>query len=350
MNPKMQEYFTKRLPIVLRMRDGVVYYQLQIDVARDDGLCAGTYLEYKKTEKSSNVLEIGSIVLKLLLRFHEIADLSISDFKALTGYDNPELFEKKQESSLFQFFNAVDSDDLDRNYLTCLLSYTLSDKKYHFALSWFYNKGNNFYYDSSDSTGKPSILTFEKPLEFDDSISPEELGKMVLEAFDRSEKMAEKMSGTYCPPKTIDLYNGSFLEVTPPLDKHFADYEDYGVGEIYQVYSYLKKEGDKPSANFMLTIAPEIRNDLSTENIKKAWAEVYGASEDMSAEEKNYGIFRYRAELQNSDIFRISYFKELDDDSIIECCMEVKEPLKKQKLIEKLIPMFEKFALKCKIK
>ena len=71
---------------------------------------------------------------------------------------------------------------------------------------------------------------------------------------------------------------------------------------------------------------------------------------DIIIEEKYYGIFRYCAEINNDKIFKISYFKAYEDESILECCMEVKEPLKKQKLIEKLVPLFEKYAEKCKLK
>lgn len=49
---KLKSYFTERLPLVIRRRNNVVYFQLQIDVARADGYRHKTYCEKYKTDQS----------------------------------------------------------------------------------------------------------------------------------------------------------------------------------------------------------------------------------------------------------------------------------------------------------
>ena len=65
---------------------------MQVDIARDDGLCAGTYCEYRKIRTERSLEEIGKTAKDILIRFHELADLSADEFKALTGCNDIEIF------------------------------------------------------------------------------------------------------------------------------------------------------------------------------------------------------------------------------------------------------------------
>lgn len=347
MNPKLQESFKSRIPLSLRKRNGIIYFQLQIDVAREDGLCAGTYCEFSKIESTKTLYEIGKLALSLLMRFHQFSDLSLEEFYQLTGVKMAE-YEKKEAEDRLSFMGASNSDELERKSERCSISYDLTTGAYNFGLSWFYKKGSRYYIDFSDSTGEKGILTFDEPLEFDDNVSPERLGEMILEAFDRSKKMAEITSSKTCPPKQIELLEGAIIEVTPPKDKHFADYNDAGVGELYQVYSYISKEGADSSADFTLSVAPELYEELTCDNIRSAWTEAYGKSELLDVREVQYGIYNFRAEMRSSKSHRIAYFSKQNEDGTLECCMDLTSPNKRKKLDEKLSRLFEKFALSCK--
>ena len=55
---RLQDYFVSRLPLFIRKRNEHIYFQLQIEIARDDGLCAGIYREYKKIRPDRSLEEI----------------------------------------------------------------------------------------------------------------------------------------------------------------------------------------------------------------------------------------------------------------------------------------------------
>lgn len=187
---------------MLHRRNGVVYYQLQIDIAREDGLCEDTYYEFFKLGSDKTTEEIGQLALDLLEKFHSVGDLSVSDFYKQTGQTISD-YRMNQRKDYLRFMDAKDIREVEEKYDECIIEYTLADNKYSFKLSWTYKKGSRKLYDNSDSTGIKEILAFNKPLEFTDDISAEQLGKMVLEAFDRSAKMADKMSGQYYPVKEL---------------------------------------------------------------------------------------------------------------------------------------------------
>lgn len=350
MIPKLQEYMNgSRIPLCFRRRNGKIYYQLQIEVAREDGLCAGIYCEFEKVQADDTEI-IGKTAKKMLSRFHEIGDLTLSEFQDLTGFDNVDSYEIQKKEERLKFLEIKTYNALDDSFDECIIDYNVNNDHYSFSLSWIYREGRKKWRDSSESTGKQGIFTFEEPLEFDEDIAPERLGEMILEAFDRSKKMATVMSRGTCQPKEIDLFEGTIIEVISPKDKHFADYDDAGVGEIYQDYAYISREGSESSADFMLTAAPEIYEDLSCDNIRSAWIEAFGEADELNVTETEYGIFQYRAEFKNKKMFRIAYFRELNDGTALECCLEITSPSKKKKLIEKLPEMFEQFAINCKIK
>lgn len=348
MIPKLQEYMNNsRIPLYLRKRNGMIYFQLQIEVAQENGLCGGIYNEFSKIESTKPSHEIGKLALSLLERFHQLSDLSMEDFYQLTGLEMTE-YKIKESKERLLFMGATSSDELERAYEKCSIDFDVAAGLYNFGLSWFYKRGNHYYIDFSSSTGEKGVLTFDKPLEFDDNVTPECLGEMILEAFERSRKMSERMSGEFCPTKQIELLDETIIEVTPPKDKHFIDCDDAGVSELYQVYSYISKEGANHSADFMLTVAPELYEDLNCDNIRSAWFEAFGAADDITVTETQYGIYRYRAEMTNKKMYRIAYFTSCKDGLVLECCMEVVNPSKKKKLIEKLPALFEEFALNCK--
>ena len=88
MIPKLQEYMNdSRIPLFLRKRNGKIYFQMQVDVAGEDGLRAETHCEFEKVQADDTEI-IGKTAKKMLARFHEISDLTLTEFTELTGFDN----------------------------------------------------------------------------------------------------------------------------------------------------------------------------------------------------------------------------------------------------------------------
>ncbi len=349
MIPKLQENMNqKRIPLFLRKRNDMIYFQMQVYVAGEDGLRAETYCEYKKVQ-TDDAETVGKTTKIMLSRFHEISDLTLSEFQNLAcmNIDSYNAYKKEER---MKFMEVKSEKELNESFDECIIHYDVEKNQYYFSLSWIYQKGKIKMRDSSLSTGEKGIFTFDEPLEFDDDVAPERLGEMILEAFNRGKKMAEIMTRGTCTPKEIDLLEGTIVEVIPPKDKHFADYGDAGVGEIYQDYAYIAREGAESSADFLLTVAPEIYEDLSCDNIRSAWLEAFGEADELDVKETEYGIYQYRAEFKNKKMFRIAYFRELNDGTALECCLEITSPSKKKKVTEMLPEMFEQFALNCKIK
>ena len=356
---KLKSYFSERIPLCIRRRNNVIYFQTQIDVARADGLRRGIYSEEKYKTDEHNIKEVGMLADKLLKRFEDTGDLSIAEFKELVGMDI-EQYESipKDRDAFLKFYDAKDSKDLERYYDFCSLDYDIYRKKYSFRFWWCKRYRGGCYYEcSEDSLGEPNVLTFDTPLEFTDHSDPEKLGEMIIEALDRSRKIGEKVSGNYRPPKIIELMSGSEIIVEVPRDKHFTDEEDYGVCEVYQMYGYYPREdSDEASATFYIGMAAELNGEITEENILKAWEKQYGKAEAFNFEKVEHGMFGYRAEMRNKKIHRIAYltYLEMTEDSIspdtLDCVMELYKPNSRKKLDEKLTVLFEEFAFKCRYK
>ncbi len=343
---KLRSDFTARIPLVIRRRNNVVYFQTQIDVARANGYVHMVYSEEYKTDDS--IKEVGMLADKLLKRFEDIGDLSIAEFEDLVGMDIEQYESIPKREAYLKFFGAKDYKDLDRNYDDCSIGYNIAEKKYSFTL-WWYKKGSIG--NCSYSTGEPGILTFDTPLEFTDYSDPEMLGEMIIEALDRSRKITDKVAGNPYPEKDIELLNESKLIISAPRDKHFVDYDDYGVGELYQAYMYFPREdSEEASAAFYIGMAAEIDGEINEENIRRAWEKQNGKVEFFEVKPIEHGIFKLRAEMRNKSIHRISYLLEIADCELLDCTMELRKPNSRKKLDEKLTGLFEEFARQCKFR
>ena len=347
---KLQSYFDNRIPLCIYRRNNVIYFQTQIEVARADGLRRKTYTEEKCKIDEHNIKEVGILADKLLKSFEDIGDLSIAEFKELVGMDI-EQYESipKDRDAFLKFYDAKDTKDLDRYYDSCSLYYNIFRKKYSFNI-WWHKKGCQYPISCDSSQGEKGILTFDTPLEFTDHSDPEKLGKIIIEALDRSRKISDKVAGNPYPEKTIELLSGTTMIVSAPRDKHFSDCEDYGVGELHQAYLYFPKEGADSSAEFYLGIAAELDCDLSEDNIRHAWEKLHGKAEFFEVIQAEHGIWGLRAEMRNKSVHRISYLLQIDESELLDCTMELHKPNTRKKLDEKLTEMFEEFARKCRFK
>lgn len=142
---KLQSYFDNRIPLCIRRRNNVIYFQTQIEVARADGLCHKTYSEVKYKTDEYNIKEVGMIAHKLLKEFEETGDLSIAEYEQLVGMDidrNESVL--KDKDAFLKFFGAKDYKDLNRNYDECSLDYDIYRKRYSFHLWWSIRNGYSF--------------------------------------------------------------------------------------------------------------------------------------------------------------------------------------------------------------
>ncbi len=349
MNLKLRSYFDSRIPLQIRRRNNVVYFQTQIEVARADGYRRMTYCEEYKTNEH-NIKEVGTLAIKLLKRFEDLADLSIAEFEEIVGMEIEQYENTSREDEYLSFFGAKDYKDLYKNYDNCSLHYDIAGKKYSFNL-WWRKKGYAYPISCDSSQGEKGVLTFDEPLEFTDYSDPEKLGEMIIEALDRSRQITDKAAGDPYPEKNIELLNGKQLIVSAPRDKHFTDNDDYGVGELYQAYMYLPREdSEEASAAFYIGMAAELNGEINEATIRSAWEKQNGKAELFEVKSVEHGIWGLRAEMRNKSVHRISYLLQIDESELLDCTMELRKPNSRKKLDEKLSGLFEEFAHQCKFK
>ncbi|MCM1578298.1 MAG: hypothetical protein NC078_05810 [Ruminococcus sp.] len=141
------------------------------------------------------------------------------------------------------------------------------------------------------------------------------------------------------------------MTVSPPRDKHFSDNDDYGAGELYQAYTYFPREDSEEwSGVFYIGMAAELDGEISEENIRKAWERQNGKADSFEVKAVEHGIFKFRAEMKNKKVHRISYLLEIAECDLLDCTMELYKPNSRKKLDEKLVGVFEEFAFRCRFK
>lgn len=336
MIPKLQDYFTSRIPLVIRKKDNTIYFQVQYEIAREDGLRAGPYyLEFDKIDSRCNEYEVGQKVIEILERYHSKADLHVKD-----GY-------KDTEVEIIREYIGIDAKNkLWEGFINCSIEYELATKKYSFGLDWITKEGKSKFFDSSDSKGDKKFKTYETALEFYDDVEPEVLGGMLFEALRRSEEIGKIAGGNHCPKLEIELLDESILICEGIVDKDFENAEDVGVAEIYQGYACFN-DSDELIADIYLGIAPEYDCDLSVDNVKKALEGCYGPLDEFTFEQSENGIFTYVLEARNKKVHKKSYLLVQEEDLLLECTMEVNSPNRRKKMDEKVRKLFEKFASGC---
>ena len=348
MEPKLNaKRFKSRTPLYIRRRNGVIFFQTQIEVARSDGFRSGIYYEYSKIDSQKSYTEIGGIALSELKRFDELSDLSESEFSSLTGV-NMQVYEETSDELRLKYMGANNFQELMTEYEECSVHYDLTSKKFSFSLSWLWKKGKQYLRDDCLSTGQKGLLEFKETLEFDFGISSDQLGKMIIEALHRGNLLTNSALGNRQTSKSIMLNNGKIIRITPPKDEHFIDYDDAGTAELYQVYSYIDKNDNESILDFMLTSAPELYDSLNCEAINKAWNDAFDSIEKIQVFEGEFGVFRYSAEMEATELYRLAYFTTIHNDLVLECCLEVAHPKKKKSIIKKLLPQFKQFVMDIK--
>ncbi len=175
------------------------------------------------------------------------------------------------------------------------------------------------------------------------------IGRTVIEVFEAMEEYyGGKLTDDSISNKSLQLLDDTLLMVKHPADKHFEDAEDGGAAEIYQCYSYMAQEGGESLAEFFLGIAPELDCNIEPENVRSVWEEMNGKAECLEMKMCEHEVFKYRAEMINKNMHKISYLVQQQEDLLLECSMELHQPGRRKKLDEKLTTLFEEFVRNCK--
>lgn len=342
-------HFTSRIPLTIARKNNTIYFSLQHEILGNEGYSRGLFCEYDKINTTS-FFEIGSMAVRLLDRFHEISDFTIHELEDMLS-NNDSVLPNESNCEYLKFIGAKDCKDMYRNYDHASIGYVISENKYNLDV-WWYKKGLGYIMCCKTSQGEKGVLTFDTPIdEFNDYSDPENLGRMIAEALDRSRQITDKAAGNPYPSKDIEILSGAKLTVSAPRNKHFTDDEDHGAGELYQAYMYFPREdSEESSSEFYLGIAAELDCDMSEDNIRSAWEELHGKAEFFEVKAVEYGIFKLRAEMRNKSVHRISYLLQIDESELLDCTMELHKPNSRKKLDEKLSVLFEEFAGHCKLK
>lgn len=195
---------------------------------------------------------------------------------------------------------------------------------------------------------KVAYIDCIKSFELPPNATQEEIGKTIYDALNLSEEVDNGVKKGK-KEKKIKLLNGQELHIVEPIDSHFVDCGDSSTAEIYQCYNYVKNDAEVSIADIFLGIAVELDCDITVDNIHKMWGQLYGKADFFEIKNKDQGIFNLWVELKNKSVHKVSYFKKMSDDLLLECSLELQQPNKRKKLDEKITKEFEEFAVSCRI-
>ena len=194
---------------------------------------------------------------------------------------------------------------------------------------------------------KGSYKGIIKKLNLSKNATPDEIGKAVLDVLHASEEYYDGFKSAICEKiKEIQLIDTTEISFKVPSHFKWEDCADSGAAEIYQCYRYTTN--DDEFAALYLGMASELDCDLAQQNIYKVWTEMYGPLDYFDVQNIQFGIFELRVEIKNISVHKISYFRKMSDDLLLESSMELHNPNKRKKLDENLTKEFEEFTASCK--
>lgn len=142
----------------------------------------------------------------------------------------------------------------------------------------------------------------------------------------------------------LELHGGEVISFYHPKDPMFQDMQSGHDACLYRVFEYFTKSSSEPVAAFYLGTGDNYNLDISEQNILSLWKEAHGEITEYKYEVADHGIFSVRAEMINKKCHVISYIKVLESDSILECTMELEDPLKRKSTNVKLSRLFNDFS------
>lgn len=200
---------------------------------------------------------------------------------------------------------------------------------------------------SADKVEKSLNKNIKLPLD----VGAEEMGRAVVEILDAADAIYNSGMEIDAYPETeLEMDNGAVLIYRTPEDDKFNDEGDCHAAEVYQAYSYVANDYSEPKAWFSLSPAAYFDAMPTEKELIELWEEQYESAEGLELAEENMGMFTLRAEMHNKKYYKLSYFADLGDEFLLECSMEVEEPNRRKKMLEKLKSLFVRFVKSCKIK
>ncbi|SEA34400.1 hypothetical protein SAMN02745687_02576 [Lachnospiraceae bacterium NK3A20] len=222
-------------------------------------------------------------------------------------------------------------------------------KNNHFARVHYDEEGQYHIYSLKRSERRKGAYEDRICQEDSCNSSAEEIGAAVLEVLRASESYYKKYKASAKEPhREIELAGGTKLIFNEPSGTEWEDCADSGSAEIYQCYRCLSKSEEEIAALF-LGIAPELDCNLDRQNIYDSWSEIYGVPDCFQVQTVDYGIFSIRVEMRNKDIHKISYFRQEEDDLLLECSVEVREPRRRKTSDQKISKQFEELSGSCRL-
>lgn len=194
-------------------------------------------------------------------------------------------------------------------------------------------------------------ITMDKDIKLPLDVGAEEMGRAVVEILDAADAIYNSGMEIDAYPETeLEMDNGAVLIYRTPEDDKFNDEGDCHAAEVYQAYSYVANDYSEPKAWFSLSPAAYFDAMPTEKELIELWEEQYESAEGLELAEENMGMFTLRAEMHNKKYYKLSYFADLGDEFLLECSMEVEEPNRRKKMLEKLKSLFVRFVKSCKIK
>lgn len=246
-------------------------------------------------------------------------------------------------------FDMVKEEKIKGDY-----SYWLYEKKYNDLKS--FTKFNIALMINAYEGGRYSICAMEKYNRegYDGYLAPKVYfddihGEDFYTAFENAVALAEefykkKRVARKYEIEQLELHGGEVISFYHPKDPMFQDMQSGHDACLYRVFEYFTKSSSEPVAAFYLGTGDNYNLDISEQNILSLWKEAHGEITEYKYEVADHGIFSVRAEMINKKCHVISYIKVLESDSILECTMELEDPLKRKSTNVKLSRLFNDFS------
>jgi len=224
-------------------------------------------------------------------------------------------------------------------------------KKYLYAILTYQEDGT--YLVSPDGHNETNYVydRREHRVHLPANITAETIGKVLIEQFAQMEAFYQSLKKQ--PPSrpriTFDTLSGDKLSFETLPEESYEEEEDYGTAEIYQGYSYYKESADESVADIYFSIAAELDCDISSDNIRKTYGKLYGADAEIRITDVTHPVFEKRIEVTGKKIHHITYVKQVDENELLACELELKVKPAGKRIYAKVLNDFEKLVESSKI-
>lgn len=240
-----------------------------------------------------------------------------------------------------------EADSVRANATTCK-SYNTFCKKYMMCTVVYMENGS---YAVTSTFNHGQLNSEYEVVDLPKGASALDIGAEVIKGFAKIEaycNMAKKQPPSR-PRITFDTLSGAKFSFETLPEDGYEDEEDYGVAEIYQGYSYYKESDDESVADIYFSIAAELDCDISAENVQAVYGKRYGADANIEITQITHPIFEKRIEVISKKIHHITYVKQVDENELLACELELKVKPAGKRIYAKILKDFEKLVESSKI-